>query len=544
MHRYRQVPTFGRDTICKFSNNASVMKKLAARDFEDLLQCSIPVFEGLLPPPYNNTIMDLLFELATWHTLAKLQLHTETSLHFLDSSTTRLGCLFCRFKTAVCDQIAMKDLPSEEAACGRCTAASAARAQGDGNSRPAAAQTGPQQRTFNLSTYKLHALGDYVTSIQLFGTTDNYSTQVGELEHWCVKWFYTRTNKIKFVHGIAKQQQRERLLHKLSNHRNARDLHVHTADASTSNPHPALSFSEQDPLPYSRPKEQYHISPSTKYLLHISSWLGQNADDLATWKFLPKLKDHILARIFGKEYDGDEEAFTRDQQNALHFDSLNPHMHADIMVLAHEDECLDQDGLAPHPYCPQCIDFLWVHWYAHDAQHKSGWNTKCLHRIGFFNANDDPDNAFGFLDPCQVIRGVHLIPAFMYGRTRELLPFSIARPVLEKDEDWFWYYVNIFCDHDMMMQFRSGGIGHKSTRSATDTFLDDLDTLDRQDDLGMTETVADDDQEGGNEHTVPDDDEEALSDPDEEDDFSYGSLAEWLDDEANEVDNVDDCEPV
>jgi hypothetical protein len=36
--RYRQIPTFGRDTIRKFTNNASGMKKLAARDFEDLLQ--------------------------------------------------------------------------------------------------------------------------------------------------------------------------------------------------------------------------------------------------------------------------------------------------------------------------------------------------------------------------------------------------------------------------------------------------------------------------------------------------------------------------
>lgn len=36
--RYRQVPTFGRDTIRKFSANCSEMKKMAARDFEDLLQ--------------------------------------------------------------------------------------------------------------------------------------------------------------------------------------------------------------------------------------------------------------------------------------------------------------------------------------------------------------------------------------------------------------------------------------------------------------------------------------------------------------------------
>jgi hypothetical protein len=39
--RFRQVPTFGRDTIRRFSNNASGMKKLATRDFEDLLQAWI-----------------------------------------------------------------------------------------------------------------------------------------------------------------------------------------------------------------------------------------------------------------------------------------------------------------------------------------------------------------------------------------------------------------------------------------------------------------------------------------------------------------------
>jgi hypothetical protein len=38
LHRFREVPTFGRDTIRKFVHNASGMKKLAARDFEDLLQ--------------------------------------------------------------------------------------------------------------------------------------------------------------------------------------------------------------------------------------------------------------------------------------------------------------------------------------------------------------------------------------------------------------------------------------------------------------------------------------------------------------------------
>ena len=98
------MPTYGHGTIRRFGSNASAMKKLAARDYEDLLQvgvslfsvthgtefiykCSIPVFEGLLPAPHNRIILNLLYELATWLTLAKLRLHTETTLKALEAST-------------------------------------------------------------------------------------------------------------------------------------------------------------------------------------------------------------------------------------------------------------------------------------------------------------------------------------------------------------------------------------------------------------------------------------------------------------------------
>jgi hypothetical protein len=35
----------------------------------------------------------------------------------------------------------------------------------------------PKVKKLNLSTYKWHALGDYVNTIRRYGTTDNYSTQ-------------------------------------------------------------------------------------------------------------------------------------------------------------------------------------------------------------------------------------------------------------------------------------------------------------------------------------------------------------------------------
>ena len=38
MASFRDIPTFGSSTIRCFATNASEMKKLAVRDFEDLLQ--------------------------------------------------------------------------------------------------------------------------------------------------------------------------------------------------------------------------------------------------------------------------------------------------------------------------------------------------------------------------------------------------------------------------------------------------------------------------------------------------------------------------
>jgi hypothetical protein len=36
--RFRQIPSFGKDTIRRFSNNVSELKRSAARDLEDILQ--------------------------------------------------------------------------------------------------------------------------------------------------------------------------------------------------------------------------------------------------------------------------------------------------------------------------------------------------------------------------------------------------------------------------------------------------------------------------------------------------------------------------
>ena len=156
------------------------------------------MFENLLPPPFNAIVLDLLFELATWHGLAKLCVHTDSTLDYLDTSTTRLGRFLRRFSRETKKVYQTRDLPAEEAARGRRKAAmllkSATKdatssgkpmakpdtgaAEGSTTNKGKQKAGGPKLRYLNLTTYKLHALGDYVDTIRRFGPTDNYTTQL------------------------------------------------------------------------------------------------------------------------------------------------------------------------------------------------------------------------------------------------------------------------------------------------------------------------------------------------------------------------------
>lgn len=142
-------------------------------------------------------------------------------------------------------------------------------------------------------------------------------------------------------------------------------------------------------------------------------------------------------------------------------DSVNPRTHADIMVLSREDPNTGNS----HPYwyarvvgifhaqvChagpgsnqPKKMEFLWVRWFGRDLSYRAGWGAQRLHRVGFVDGHDP--QAFGFLDPSEVIRGVHLIPAFAHGRTSSSLGPSIARSVTENNEDWQFYYIGMYVD--------------------------------------------------------------------------------------------------
>jgi hypothetical protein len=199
------------------------------------------------------------------------------------------------------------------------------------------------------------------------------------------------------------------------------------------------------------------------------------------------LKDHILGRLLNREYEGDTYGeFTDEERNTVCIageriyccktlrinyttydvrrdgNTINPTFYPDIMVKSPETRPQAQ----PYWYARvigifhamassshqevnnksmQRMNFLWVRWFGVEpGRYRHGFRYAHLPKIGFVESRDE--YAFTFLDPAQVIRGAHIIPAFSEGRTSALLPAtrSVAR-VLNPDEedDWLNFYVNV-----------------------------------------------------------------------------------------------------
>jgi hypothetical protein len=66
-------------------------------------------------------------------------------------------------------------------------------------------------------------------------------------------------------------------------------------------------------------------------------------------------------------------------------------------------------------YEPIRMEFLWVRWYQIDGAMLGSWTSRRLDRVSLCSVLDQ--NAFGYIDPSQVLRGCHIVPAFREGRS-------------------------------------------------------------------------------------------------------------------------------
>ncbi|KAH9931348.1 uncharacterized protein B0H18DRAFT_1116505 [Fomitopsis serialis] len=485
---FRRVPGFGTFTIRKFAANVSEMKKLAARDFEDILQCAIPCFEGLLPEPHDSNVRILLFTLAYWHGLAKLRMHTDSSLALLDTATTALGEALRQFEAVTCPAFTTQESSAEYSKRMRNHARLVTRGLAPAQSAP----SGRRPRTFNMKTPKTHFLGDYVANIRATGTTDSGSTQTGEFKHCDIKRRYARTNKKDADEQLVAQD----VITSKLNHM-ADELHDIGVDVpSTRSTVQLIDDEATDP---SAVQEHHRIAVEQRNTVYLSQLIADHPDDPALHSFVHDLRTHLHSRLLATDPSWPADAalildrnclfahatarvnFTtydlRRAQDIIHVGtdkcfvmvhtpgsadgSLYPWTYAQVLGIYHANV------LRPGSTSKLRMELLWVRWLERDQTWSSSANDFRLPRVSFLPSTS-PD-AFGFIDPADVLRASHLIPGFHYGRTFSLLGPSLARNVAG---DWRYYYVNRFVDRDIVMRYVGLGVGHLTCRAQTVDKLD------------------------------------------------------------------------
>ncbi|KIJ51118.1 hypothetical protein M422DRAFT_245106, partial [Sphaerobolus stellatus SS14] len=492
----RQIPTFGRDTIRTFTTNVSELKKLAARDYEDILQCSLPVFEGLFDEPHATNIKTMLFCLSEWHALAKLRLHTEPTLKRLEEATSKLGITIRRFAAITCAQFDTEEL-------GREFEARKQRLKNMDQAKLPPSRSQALTKKKKSSILKPRSSTSWVITCQQLGGLGLLQVILRKCEsaHKKSKQRYPRVSKATPAHGMTRLDQRETNMRNIKINIQTHNLKMQASNNGESHFPPE----EQEPLTHNDPKACYIISSSCKHPLKIGPWLHENALDQATEVYDSSF-DHLYGRLMNLAAEDDELHITQAQRDQvliggrvlyrhqtcrINFtmydmqrsqDSINPSTsHRDIMLHAQDDP----SNVGYHPYwyarvvrIYHClarlreqaefeeIHFLWIRWLGRsDIRVRAAINPNFLDQVGFVTQGDKT-NMFGFIDPANIIRACHLIPGFHYGQADLLNPTtegeikSVGRNDRDSNLDYLHYYVNRYVDWDMYMRYIGGGIGH------------------------------------------------------------------------------------
>ncbi|KIK21704.1 hypothetical protein PISMIDRAFT_103585, partial [Pisolithus microcarpus 441] len=63
----------------------------------------------------------------------------------------------------------------------------------------------------------------------------------------------------------------------------------------------------------------YNLSHSYRNVINLATLLNDHNGDPAIKDFIPRLKDHLLARLQKQEYDGDKWIFTSEEWYSVSF---------------------------------------------------------------------------------------------------------------------------------------------------------------------------------------------------------------------------------
>lgn len=214
--RFRAVSTFGQSTIRRFAANVADMKKLAARDFEDILQVNLwfikypsiwrlwlilsSVLDSMLWGSLSARVWRSNHETPLFSCGMARSGKTPHAYNYLPCSTWPDNHLIWHRNEIFQEECVSpfwdcrntigghKEIPKESRRCmlqwfwiSACSltwfqVSKGTHATINSSSTPAA--KGQRPKTMNVRTHKYHAMGDYEPTIPEFGTTDGISSQI------------------------------------------------------------------------------------------------------------------------------------------------------------------------------------------------------------------------------------------------------------------------------------------------------------------------------------------------------------------------------
>ncbi|EFI26951.1 ubiquitin and ribosomal protein S27a [Coprinopsis cinerea okayama7 len=460
---YRLMSPFGIDTIRKFTSNMSEMKRLGARDYENLLQETCSAYDTRETSKEHAARLKRIAKSTKTHQPSQLQQPTGT--HHVDPPQIPMPGSFSAVSANETPASVRERLPrpsqnpppapSVQSNVSAPVHLRHSPAQDppatdpsyveSNTSVPAPDSKGRLRKTLNLNTYKYHALCDYVETIRRFGTTDSYTSERGELEHKLPKSWYLRTDKRAYRAQLARIERRRANIRKIR--RKMRSARNEPSQRNTS--------------------WRYRLSQAKNSYEPLSNYVQNEANllDPALQDFLPKLQRHLLPRIKTAlrerrvkagltspldPSDLDDWSYVVIQNYRLHVHKIIRFRYTTYDVRQDED-IVQFVGGGNMDFKPERLDFLFVRWYS--------WNGADLDHNGgldelSFPPLTDPD-AFGFVNPEDVIRACHILPRISIGHVSNAEDISM---IAKDSQDYPSYVVN----RDMYMRFRWGyGIGHR-----------------------------------------------------------------------------------
>lgn len=116
-------------------------------------------------------------------------------------------------------------------------------------------------------------------------------------------------------------------------------------------------------------------------------------------------------------------------------DAEHHFLYARVLGVYHANVVYTGPGMLD--YEARRLEFLWVRWYEVIDPATSGWSKLKLDSVRFPLMNSE--DAFGFVDPKDVLRGCHIMPNFAKGK-RHADGAGISRCAKDA-HDYFQYYV-------------------------------------------------------------------------------------------------------